>query len=222
MKPADLTAAQLAAAMECSVATAQAWRGPIEQCWALFEITSTARQIQFCAQVGHESAGLTRLVESFNYAAESLVPVFGRHRITPEQAKLYGRRDNRAANQQAIANIVYGGAWGLRNLGNTEPGDGWKYRGRGPIQVTGLRNTLRAREGLRSLLGSVPDFVEDPDQLVLPLWGALSAGLYWSDRRINEMADAGEIDEVTRAINGGDNGIEDRRRRVDVARAALA
>ena len=69
-------------------------------------------------------------------------------RITEAQAQRYGRTDNRPADQQAIANIVYGGAWGKKNLGNTEPDDGWRFRGRGLIQLTGRDNYRRCSRAL--------------------------------------------------------------------------
>lgn len=222
MNPSDLTPSILALAVGTTDSNAQKWVGPIAQTWQAFAIDTKKRQAAFLAHIGHESLGLERVVESFNYSTERLVAVFGRHRITQEQAKLYGRSGNRAANQEAIANIVYGGAWGLRNLGNREPGDGWKYRGRGPLQTTGCANYIKATLGLRKLLQDVPDFANEPQRLELPIWGAMAAGLYWSERRLNELADAGDIEAQTQAINGGLNGLDDRRNRLADALAALS
>jgi len=78
------------------------------------------------------------IVESLNYAASALVSKFGK-RITSAQANTYGRTAAHPANQEMIGNIIYGGAWGANNLGNTQPGDGFKYRGRGLVQTTGRR-----------------------------------------------------------------------------------
>lgn len=217
-----LTSEVLAAAVRTTPDLAARWVEPILRTWDIFSIDTLKRRAPFLAHVGHESDGLQRVVESLNYRADRLVPVFGRHRITQEQARLYGRSANRAANQEAIANIVYGGAWGLRNLGNREPGDGWKYRGRGPLQTTGCANYIKATLGLRKLLQDVPDFANEPQRLELPIWGAMAAGLYWSERRLNELADAGDIEAQTQAINGGLNGLDDRRNRLADALAALS
>lgn len=83
------------------------------------------------------------VTESLNYSVQGLLKTFGRHRISAADATRLGRRDaapKRAANQEAIANLIYGGAWGRDNLGNTQPGDGWTYRGRGLVQITGRAN----------------------------------------------------------------------------------
>lgn len=221
MKPSDLTVEILALAIGTTFSNAQRWVGPIAQTWQTFAIDTKQRQAYYLAHIGHESLGLERIVESFNYSTERLVAVFGRHRITQEQAKLYGRNGNRAANQEAIANIVYGGAWGLRNLGNRNPGDGWKYRGRGPIQTTGCANCIKTTLGLRKILHDVPDFEQEPQKLELPIWGAMASGLYWAERGLNALADAGDMEAQTQAINGGLNGLADRHQRFDDALAQL-
>ena len=78
--------------------------------------------------------------ENLNYSVDGLLKTFGRHRISESDARKFGRSGGRPANQEAIANIIYGGEWGRQNLGNTHPGDGWKYRGGGLPQVTGRAN----------------------------------------------------------------------------------
>lgn len=78
--------------------------------------------------------------ESLNYSVDALLTKFGRHRISEADARRYGRSGSRPANQQAIANIIYGGEWGRKNLGNTQPDDGWRYRGGGLAQITGRAN----------------------------------------------------------------------------------
>jgi putative chitinase len=103
---------------------------------------------------------------------------------------------------------------GRADLGNTQPGDGSRYRGHGLIQTTGRANHASTRNGLRSprfCLHSAPDFEADPDALALPRWAALSAGWYWHSRDINTLADAGQFDAITTRINGGQNGAADRR-----------
>lgn len=89
----------------------------------------------------HETgARFTPISESLNYSVQGLLNTFGRHRISSADANRLGRTSSRPANQEAIANIIYGGDWGRRNLGNTSPGDGWRYRGRGLVQITGRAN----------------------------------------------------------------------------------
>lgn len=89
----------------------------------------------------HETGGKMKPVaENLNYSVDGLLKTFSRSRISQADAEKYGRKQGRAANQQAIANIVYGGEWGKVNLGNTQKGDGWLYRGRGDVQITGRAN----------------------------------------------------------------------------------
>lgn len=116
---------------------------------------------------------------------------------------------------------------GRADLGNVHPGDGSRYRGRGLIQTTGRTNYAAVRDRLRARLSgeSVPDFEAEPEHLQLPRWAALSAADYWDWRRLNALADTGrtqEFDLITRRVNGGMNGAEDRRNRWDRAKAVLA
>lgn len=112
---------------------------------------------------------------------------------------------------------------GRRDLGNTEPGDGERYKGHGLIQITGRYNHRRARDRMRERLPKldVPDFEADPERLCEPQWAALSAADYWDDRGLNALADAGQFDAVTRRINGGLNGLADRVQRLARAKAVL-
>lgn len=111
---------------------------------------------------------------------------------------------------------------GRADLGNTEPGDGSRFRGRGLIQTTGRYNHARVRDRLRARLGDrVPDFEATPEALEDPRWAAWSAADYWDDRKLNALADAGQFDTITYRINGGQNGQADRRARHARALAAL-
>lgn len=111
---------------------------------------------------------------------------------------------------------------GRADLGNTQPGDGSRFRGHGLIQVTGRANHARARDRLRVRIGMhVPDFEERPELLAQAPWAALSAADYWDDRGINALADAGDFRAVTRAVNGGYNGYEDRLQRWHAVRDVL-
>lgn len=164
------------------------------------------------AQIGHESSDLTQLEEGFNYAAEALVPVFGTDQITAAAAARLGRSPGNRADREAIANDVYGDEWGVKNLGNTAPGDGWRFRGRGPIQITGRANyAALAQDTSLNAVG-------DPDCLLRPTGGALAALWYWKLRLRPGMT----LEEATRAINGGTNGLADRRARYERCERALS
>jgi putative chitinase len=107
---------------------------------------------------------------------------------------------------------------GRADLGNTQPGDGFKFRGHGLIQVTGRGNHAAARDRLRVKFGpTVPDFEADPHRLAEPEWAALSAGDYWHRHRLNELADDQDFMRMTRKINGGTNGYPDRLTRYETA-----
>lgn len=169
-----------------------------------FDITSPKRIVGFLSQIGHESQGLRKLEESLNYSTERLLAMFGPHRITVEQARKFGRRPGQAANPEGIANAVYGGEWGRQNLGNTQPGDGYRYRGRGLKQLTGRRNYQRCGLALNE------DFVNHPERLLMPVNAALSAGWFWESHGLNKAADRGDVIGMTRIINGGTNGLDQR------------
>lgn len=107
---------------------------------------------------------------------------------------------------------------GRQDLGNTQPGDGFKFRGHGLIQVTGRANHAAARDRLRVKFGiRVPDFEAEPHRLAEPEWAALSAGDYWVQHGLNELADDSNFMRITRKINGGTNGYADRLARYETA-----
>jgi len=103
-------------------------------------ITNKAHLAHFLGQVHHETGNFNNGRENMNYSVSALLSNFGRHRISEVDARRFGRTSNQPANQQAIANALYGGEWGRRNLGNTQPNDGWLFRGNGSIQLTGRAN----------------------------------------------------------------------------------
>lgn len=165
------------------------------------------RAAMFLGQVHVESGGFRSVVESLNYADTALIAMFGRHRISVEDARKFGRRAGQQANQNALANILYGGEWGAKNLGNTQPGDGWRFRGRGLKQLTGrdnYRRFSRAWLGDESLLLN-PGRVAEPDGAVA------SAVWFWAVNGLNELADRGTAEQVTRVVNGAQNGLADRK-----------
>lgn len=222
----------LAEATGCSPASADAFADPISLAMAHFGITTPQRQAMFLANAAHESGRLGSLREGLNYSVDALIKNFGRHRISEADARAYGRIEGvRAANQQAIANCIYGGDWGRTYLGNTQPGDGWDFRGGGIFQNTGRGNYFKTTNRLRVEFPkhNLPDFVTYPELLVKPLYAALAAGLYWFDNELVIFADRGDFDGVCDRINigkkttaiGDSNGYADRVAQYGRARAAL-
>lgn len=171
-------------------------------------ITTPRRAAHFLGQIYVESGGFETVVESLNYSADSLKRLFGRHRITESDADKFGRTKDHPANQNALANILYGGAFGREQLGNTDSGDGWIFRGRGLKQLTGRDNYTRFS---KAWLGT-DEAVNDPDIVALPRGAVASAIWFWRANGLNEIADTGSVEAVTRKVNGGLNGIAERRK----------
>ena len=168
-----------------------------------YGIVTRLRIAAFIAQIGHESGQLTRLVENLNYSAEGLMKTW------PSRFDLV-RATAAARKPEQIANIVYAG-----RMGNTEPGDGWKYRGRGLFQVTGKTNYAACGDALGL------DFVNRPELLEQPQHACMSAAWFWASRGLSTLADAGKFDTITRRINGGQNGATDRQALYDKALKVL-
>jgi putative chitinase len=108
------------------------------------------------------------------------------------------------------------------DLGNNRPGDGFLYRGRGWIQLTGRDNYRRASQRLRERFPDCPDFEADPDAVATARWAALTAAEFWHNAGLNALADQGRYETITRRINGGLNGYADRLARYEDAKQALA
>lgn len=214
-----MTPQTLSVAVGCSIATAQQWGPFLAAAMNHYDMNTPERAAMFLAQVGHESAGLSRLVENLNYAEKSLLTIFGRHRISIAQARQFGRNELHPADPEAIANCIYGGDWGRENLGNTNEDDGWLYRGRGAIQTTGRTNYRAARDKLRIIHGTrCPDFEAEPHKLVDPEWAAWSAAMFCGTRpKFLAAADAQDVAAATRVVNGGSEGVDDRRARYAAA-----
>lgn len=188
---------------------------PLGAALAEFSITTPIRIAAFLAQVGHESAGLTRWAENLRYRPDTLAKLFpGRCRDShgnPTQRGIEAAR----SGPEAVAELIYDDR---DDLGNIEPGDGWRFRGRGPIQITGRSNYQRTGE----LLGV--DLLKAPELLETPEYGFRAAGLYWLTRGLNDLADRdteGAFRIITRRINGGYVGWEDRFKRWREARAVF-
>ena len=168
-----------------------------------FKINSPVRMAAFIAQVGHESGQLTRMVENLNYSSDRLQAVWP-NRFDAVLAAQVARKP------EQIANIAYGG-----RMGNALPGDGWKYRGRGLIQLTGANNYRAAGAALGLDLVNHPELVEQPET------AALVAGWFWQSNGLNELADSGQFAKITRTINGGLTGQADRVALRDLAAKVL-
>ena len=168
-----------------------------------FEISvKSLRLAHFMAQVLHESGALTVQFENLNYSAERLPKVW------PSRFKPRGPLDPAAYahNPQKLANEVYGG-----RMGNTGPDDGWRYRGRGLLQLTGRDAYAAATAFLRTPYPQAPDFAADPDAVMAADWCVKVAAVEWFVKGCNARADKDDIVAVTRAINGGTIGLAERR-----------
>jgi putative chitinase len=194
----------------CPRGLALTWEGPLSAACSLYEIDTMPRLAAFLAQVGHESAGFARTIEDLNYSAQGLLDTWP-HRFTPELAK------EMAHKADQIAEHVYGG-----RMGNKDPGDGYRFRGRGLLMTTGRANYEATDELLREHLSYVPNLGVLPETLAEPRWAAYAAAAFWVEHDLNRLADAGAFDKITERVNGGQNGAADRRARYVKAKAALA
>jgi len=179
------------------------WLSAINATFERFEINTPKRQAAFLGQCGHESNSFRTVEENLNYRAAAL------------QATWPSRFDAAKALEcehkpEMIANIAYG-----NRMGNTEPGDGWKYHGRGLIQLTGKDNYVHFNRD------TGVDCVANPDLLCLPEYAALSAGWFWSTHNLNVLADTSQIEVITKKINGGTIGLDDRTARCNKALQVL-
>ena len=168
-----------------------------------FGISQTPLRVaHFMAQIMHESGGLTIQFESLNYSPERLPKVW------PTRFQPKGPLDpaQYAHNAEKLANEVYGRA----ELGNTEPGDGFTFRGRGLLQLTGKDSYNAATQILRKSFADCPDFAAVPDAVVSTDWCLKVAAAEWSQKGCNDFADQDSINKVTKAINGGLIGLAER------------
>lgn len=211
-----MTLQELVKAAKISEDLAALWISPLNRAFLEYRIDTPLRQAHFIAQVGHESNSFNSLRENLNYSVDGLLKTFSRARISEADAKKYGRTDKQPANQEMIANIVYGGDWGLKNLGNSQDGDGWKYRGAGLIQLTGRANFVKANKALNFDLVNRPERVAE-DNLI----AALAAGWFWEENGLNILADKDDVLAITKKVNGGTNGLDDRKQRLSLANKAL-
>ena len=162
-----------------------------------YDIDTPHRVAAFMAQCGHESGGFTLMQENLNYSAKGLVGTFKKYFPTETVAKPYERRP------EMIANRVYANRMGN---GDEASGEGWNFRGRGNVQITGKNNYTKCSQSLFE--SNV--LVENPDLLLESEYAIHSACWFWSAARLNELADIGDMKTMTKRINGGFIGLEDR------------
>ncbi|KND56487.1 Phage lysozyme [Candidatus Paraburkholderia schumanniana] len=200
-------------AAQLSDALADRWFAHVAATATEFGITTPQRLAAWIAQIGHESGGFTQLVESFNYRVDAL-KIFSR--IPANMRDLLGRQSHERVvpieQQMKIANLAYGGRYGN---GDTNSGDGWRYRGRGLKQITFKHNYQDCGVALNV------DLVAQPEILERDEYAARSAGWFWMTNGLNQLADEGDFVRITRVINGGLTGHPERQARWQIATDVL-
>jgi putative chitinase len=180
------------------------WLGPLEEAFVKYDISTPQRQAAFIGQCAHESGNFKTLQENLNYSAEGLMKTWPSRFPTKEIADQYARQPAK------IAGKVYNG-----RLGNTSEEEAAKYLGRGLIQLTGKENYVNCGTALGV------DFVSEPTLLAEPNYAALSAGWFWNKKGLNTLADSKDYDTMTKRINGGLLGIDDRKAKIAKAISVL-
>ena len=169
------------------------WNIPLNQVFVKYDLDTPKRQAAFIGQCAVESANFTRLQENLNYSAQRLTQVW------PSRFPNINMAESYAHNPEKLADFVYAG-----RMGNLQDGDGWKFHGRGLIQLTGRENYANCGSGIGV------DLIDNPDLLLTPKYAALSAGWFWNKKGLNPLADAQEYGAMTRRINGGLTGLDER------------
>jgi putative chitinase len=195
-------------------ATAEKWVEAVAAACQEFSINTPQRIAGFLSQCAHESGGFERLQENLNYSADGMAGIWPRRFavLGPDNKPIKKDGKNQPnkfalalhRKPEMIANVVYSGRMGN---GPTESGEGWLYRGRGLKQLTGKDNHRACSAGLGV------DLVSNPDLLLEPVYAARSAAWFWATNKCNVFADAGDIEGLTKRINGGLIGIDDRKKR---------
>lgn len=193
-------------------ALAVQWLPHISQAARRYQIDASPRRIAaWLATIAHESARLTSVVENLNYSARGLAQTWPSH-----YADMTGQPNalaqSIARKPATIASLTYANRMGN---GPSETGDGWIYRGRGLIQITGRDNYDRSGDALGL------DLILNPERLEEPYYAALSAAEWWHRHGCNELADTGDMAAVTRKVNGGLTGLDDRLKLYSAALAYL-
>jgi putative chitinase len=182
----------------------QKWLAPLEEAFAKYDIDTPKRQAAFIGQCAHESANFKTLQENLNYSAEGLMKTWPSRFSTIEIANQYARQPAK------IAGKVYNG-----RLGNTSEEEAAKYLGRGLIQLTGRENYANCGTAIGV------DLIGNPNLLIEPKYATLSAGWFWNKKGLNNLADSGDIETMTKRINGGLIGLDDRKAKIAKAEQVL-
>jgi len=183
------------------------WLEPLNDTFAKFEINTPARQASFIGQCQHESRDFTHLEEDLRYSAVRLVQIF------PNRFTLAKAQDCVAKGKQAIAEGMYGHR---ADLGNTKDGDGGLFFGRGLIQLTGRANYTSFANAIKN-----DEIVNNPSLIATPEYACLSAGWFWSTRKLNALADSADYTTMTKRINGGTLGLAEREANIKKVLAVL-
>ena len=188
-------------------ADAAAWADAALEILPKYDINTANRIAGFFAQCGHESMNFTVLSENLNYRAETLEKLFSKY-----FSKAGRNAADYAKQPEKIANVIYASRMGN---GDTASGDGYRFRGRGVVQLTGRDNYTAFGKTVALSPEQVIDYVQTKK-------GALeSACWYWNSRKINIACDEGDIVKMTKLVNGGTIGLEDRRKHYESALAVL-
>ena len=182
------------------------WVDALNETFQRFDISTPVRQASFIGQCGHECANFKVLEENLNYRAETLMKLWKSRFPTIEIANEYAR------NPKKIANKVYSSRMGNRDEAS---GDGYRFRGRGCIQLTGHANYFHAGQACGE------DFVMNPDLVATPRYAAMTAGWFWNTLKLNQYADSQDYKTLTKKINGGFIGLEDRVKHINEALQVL-
>lgn len=181
------------------------WVDPLNDTFGRFGITTPLRQAAFIGQCGHECGNFKVLKENLNYRPATLMRLWPKRFPTMEAAQM-------CATPKAIANKVYSNRMGNRDEAS---GDGARFIGRGCIQLTGATNYYQAGKALGV------DFWADPDLVATPKYAALTAGWFWNTHRLNDLADSKDYVKMTKVINGGTIGLQERIAHINQAIAVL-
>lgn len=201
-----MTPELLQAATGCQTREATVFAPAIEAAWSKWGIVQPEHHAAFLAQTAHESRLFTWLVESLNYSAERLMEVW------PHRFPTYGDAATYARKPEAIANLVYADRMGN---GPVNSGDGWRYRGRGIIMLTGADAYRRCGAALGV------DLVASPERMLEPEVAASAAGWYWITHGCGEAIDDGDFAMCTKKINGGLTGLDERVKLWNRAKAVM-
>lgn len=181
------------------------WHHALEQLFPDYDINTPKRMAAFIAQCSHESGGFMILKENLNYKAATLRKIFPKYFPNDQIAQDYASRPNK---QVAIASKVYANRMGN---GDEASQEGWKFCGRGLIQLTGKSNYQAFADSLEMNIDDVPEYLATFEG------ASQSACWYWETNKLNQWADAGDILTLTKRINGGTIGLEDRKKHYDHA-----